>query len=138
MLELPEITIKQYAGWCKGVICTLPMDVVLAHTSRGVRKIAFVNHAPDATVRFIHYMPDKEVSEAIRKRVAELRAEQNGFSVSARTVCPVNPAIVRAHIKGEKLRERPTTIIMPDGPPAGEGEKHGESPLDDWRENNGG
>jgi len=119
MTELPEIELRQYSGVCKGLRTLLPIDVVIAKTEAGERKIGFVDRKPNATLRFIWFFLDADFCQAVRRRVAELRQEYGGFPISDLTVGPPDPRIIRGYLKGERYRERPTTIVMPNGEPAG-------------------
>jgi hypothetical protein len=85
-----------------------------------------VDRRPNATLRFVRCL-DKDLREAIRKEVAKLRDQQGLPPISLLTVGPPDPRIVAAYLRGEKLRDRPTTVYIPgneDGQaePAGEGQ----------------
>lgn len=122
-----EVAIQQFSGVSKGLVKFLPMDTVHVIKPDGTRRhVGFVDRRPGATLRFVRVL-DKDLREAIRKEVAKLREQQGLPPISLLTVGPPDPRIVAAYLKGEKLRDRPTTVYIPgsdDGQaePAGEGE----------------
>ena len=108
-----EVTITQFSGICKGLVKFLPMDTVHVIKSDGTRRhVGFVDRRPGATLRFVRVL-DKDLREAIRQEVAKLRDQQGLPPISLLTVGPPDPRIVAAYLRGEKLRDRPTTVIVP-------------------------
>ena len=134
MATLPELLLKQYGGMSKGVYRTVPIDNIYVKVGERFKLIARCGRRPEGVVQFIHFMPDAELAKAVRDRVAELREESGGFSVSHRVTFPPNPRIIQGYLKGERYRERPTTIVMPDGTPASEPEPESmaETLETDW------
>lgn len=115
-----EVEISQWCGYQKGLLVYMPFDTVHVVKSDGTRRhVGFVDRRPGATLRFVRVL-DKDLREAIRKQVARLREEQGLPPISLLTVGPPDPRIVAAYLKGEKLRERPTTIIVPNEVPSGQ------------------
>ncbi len=133
MQNLPVISLRQYGGISKGVYKTLPLDDILADAGNGPKRIGFVDRKPNSTVRFVRCL-DKDIREAIRQRVAELRKEYGGFEITKLTVGPPHPDLIKGYRKGEKYRSRPTTIVMPSGEPAGEVLELN----DEWKDNDDG
>lgn len=132
MIGLPEISLRQFTGRCKGVHVALEIDVICADVGNGPKPIGFVDRKPNSTVRFIRVF-EKDTRESIRKKVVDLRKDYGGFEITLLTVGPPDPDLIKGYLKGEKYRSRPTTIVMPNGEPAGEVLEE----SDEWSDDDG-
>ena len=119
MLHGVEISIAQYAGWCKGVAKTEPLDVIYATSNGQRRTLGYVGRFDNATTLLIRHLK-QELREPVRLEVERLRMEQGGCSITKKVACPPDPALIKAYVKGDLHKSPKTTIVMPDGTPAGD------------------
>ena len=119
MLHGIEITLEQYTGMCKGVIKTEPIDVIYATSNGEKRKLGFVSRFDNATTLLIRHLKP-ELREPVRLEVERLRMEQSGCSITRLVSCPPDPKLIKAYVKGDLNKSPKTTIVMPDGTPAGD------------------
>jgi len=126
-----EISIRQLTGNRRGIPATEPLDVIYASREGNRSKLGYVARFDNATVVLIRYLPADE-REPLRKEVERLRLEQGGCSISKRIASVPNPKLIKAYVKGDLKKKAPTTIVMPDGTPAGHYED--TTSEDDWDE----
>lgn len=106
-----EIELKQFAGKSRGIYRVLPMDQVIVVKADGQRvKVGFLEHKPNATLRFHRYLSN-ELREQIRRECEKIRKAEGRPEISLFTVGPANPEKIRAYLKGEIKPKRRNYII---------------------------
>lgn len=112
MLHGVEISIKQYAGMCKGVYKTEPLDCIYAAKGENKRLLGYVARVDGATCLLIRHLKP-ELREPVRLEVERLRIEQGGCSISKLVSCPPDPKVIKAYVKGELRKPAKATVVMP-------------------------
>lgn len=108
-----DVELVQFAGKCKGVYVTQPMDQVVVVESSGKRtKVGFLDHGLNAVLMF-HRCLHVELRETIRRECAAIRKANGLPEISGLTVGPPDPRKVKAAIKGERTRTKKSTIWVP-------------------------
>lgn len=123
-----EIFLQQLIGKCKGLLNVEPIDVIYARNkgTGQVGKLGFVCHHEQAPVLFVRFLPPS-IRDQIAKIVKQIRHDNDSYSVSDLIVCPPDPRLVKAYIKGDiKRKMTKTTVVAPDGEPFATGEPETE------------
>jgi len=137
MLHGVDIVVKQLSGWSPAGPKTEPIDVIWAYRKGVKSKLGYVKRKDNAPITLIRFIPE-DMREPIRLEVEKQRLQQGGCSVAKHVNCIPNPKVITAYVKGELKKPKPTTIVMPDGTPAGyyedEDETTDETQEGEWDE----
>ena len=114
-----EIELKHYVGWCKGILKTLPLDVVFLRRGEQLIKVGHIRHGNGAMLLFCKFIGDRELKDAITDAVVEARKDSKQGNASPFSAMIPNPREVKSFMKGEIKPKKKTfsSIVNSKGEP---------------------